>query len=103
MKNRKLRSYTPEFRERAVKLCLESNKLGKEIAKDLGIPAGTLYHWVRTHRKQKKSSISDQAQTSSEVDEINRLKKELSMVQEERDILKKALAIVSLNEELNMP
>jgi len=46
--------YTPEFRERAVKMVISSNKPTSVIAKDLGIKSTTLYSWVN---KEKNGEI----------------------------------------------
>lgn len=82
--------YNTEFRERAVKMVINSNKSTAQIAKDLGIKSTTLYSWVN---KMKSSDISVVSQTNEQMfDELIRLKKELAEVKEQRDILKKATA-----------
>ena len=82
--------YTPEFRERAVKMVISSNKPTSVIAKDLGIKSTTLYAWVNKEKTGKSSSTE---QTNEQLfDELKQLKKELKLVKEQRDILKKATA-----------
>jgi|SaaInlV_120m_DNA_4_1040238.scaffolds.fasta_scaffold16218_2 transposase len=82
--------YTPEFRERAVKMVISSNKPTSVIAKDLGIKSTTLYSWVNKEKTGKSSSTE---QTNEQLfDELKQLKKELKLVKEQRDILKKATA-----------
>ncbi len=49
-------TYSPEFRERAVRLALQSDRRIKDIAKDLGMNAGTLASWVARAREQEHSS-----------------------------------------------
>jgi transposase len=51
----------------------------------LGISTHSLYAWVKKFSKQSDSSEEDE-----QAAEIRRLKRELSRVTEERDILKKA-------------
>ena len=84
--------YTTEFKERAVKLCLESDKGCLELANDLGVPVSTLSTWkskyLKAINKTKAFSSSNDNQ-----DELVALKAKLRDVEEERDILKKALAI----------
>ena len=42
------RKYDPEFRAGAVRIARETRRPVVEIARDLGIGAGTLGNWVRT-------------------------------------------------------
>lgn len=82
--------YTPEFRERAVNMVISSEKNTAQIARDLGVNAGTLYSWV-----DKAKSVKGKASTPSNeqlFDELKKLKRELAEVKEQRDILKKATA-----------
>ena len=89
--------YTTEFKERAVKMVIRSEKSTSQIANDLGIKTTTLYSWVN---KIKSAEQPAREQSSEEMfDELVRLKKELSEVKEQRDILKKATAYFS-NESL---
>ena len=98
---RKSRQYDAEFKQRAIKLYFSSEKSYTELGAELGIPAPTLSTWIHNakHSYQKNpKSLSSKPNESSEVDlskELIRLKREMSVVKEERDILKKALAIFS--------
>ncbi len=70
-----------------------SEKPTSQIANDLGIKTTTLYSWVN---KIKSADRPAQEQSNEEMfDELVRLKKELSVVKEQRDILKKATAYFS--------
>jgi transposase len=40
------KSYSPEFREEAVKLVIETSRPIAQVAKELGIVEGTLGNWV---------------------------------------------------------
>ncbi len=83
--------HTPEFRESAVKLAVESDLSISKTAEELGINTNTLHTWIsKYHRPQK-----DQAGRVEEehlYDELKRLRKENKRLTEERDILKKATA-----------
>jgi transposase len=91
--SRQVRQYTQEFKEEAVKLVLKSNSLTK-TANDLGIPLATINTWVR--RLKDKVLIAGSNTTPVNVGELieenRRLNKELNLVKEEREILKKAAA-----------
>lgn len=89
------RPYEKEFKINAVKLYL-SNKDKKsinEIAKDLGVPNSSLSHWIRNYREHEEKSFVGSGNWINQ--EMKELKRELHLVKQERDILKKAVAIFS--------
>ncbi|MFD4123593.1 transposase, partial [Streptomyces sp. NPDC098085] len=42
----KQRTYTPEFREGAVRIVIETGRSVPEVAEELGVHSGTLHSWV---------------------------------------------------------
>jgi transposase-like protein len=89
------RQYDRDFKLNAVKLFVESNTTRVAIAERLGIPAKTFDAWVREFAKNSDNSFLGKGKIKSCNEEMFRLKKELADIREERDILKKALAIFS--------
>lgn len=86
----KTKMYSSEFKESAVKLATESKRPIIQTAKELGISKNSLYSWIDKYSKQFEESIT---RTDEHLyDELKRLKKELVIVTQERDILKKAAA-----------
>src|SRR5664280_2969161 len=81
--------YDEDFRTNACKLVLEEGRTAFFVEQDLGIPAGTLSHWLKKH----KASASPQY--SSIIAENRWLRKERDIALQERDILIKAVAIFS--------
>jgi transposase len=82
--------YTKEFKDSILKLAAESKEPLAKIANDVGVHPKTLYGWVN---KEKSSKIqSDEIQERTLVEETKQLKKQLALVTQERDILKKAVA-----------
>jgi transposase-like protein len=80
--------YTEEFKIEAVKQVTERGYSASEVAKRLGINPNSLYTWLKRYSQSPdKAKNLDDKQA-----EINRLRKELKRVTEERDILKKATA-----------
>jgi len=67
-----------------------------EVAQDLGIAHSNLRRWRAQYRKKGELSFpgNGKQRLTPQEEEIRRLKKELYDVRQERDILKKALAIV---------
>ena len=90
-----LRTYTKEFKQEAVRLVESSGKSMSQVARDLGISDSTLYNWC-----QKNSQLGEQAFPGSVhqrglEEENRRLRRELEVTKQERDILKKAVNIFS--------
>lgn len=85
----KQKVYSSEFKESAVKLANESKVPLAQIARELGINKNNLYNWIEKYSKPK----ADCKRTDEHIyEEVNRLKKELYRVSQERDLLKKAAA-----------
>jgi transposase len=95
MRQRKTRKYDKEFKQNAVNLCLKKDRGYSEIAKDLGLPVSTLASWVESYQKDGKEAFPGKGHLKASDAEVAELRKELAIVREERDILKKALGIFS--------
>lgn len=85
--------YNKEFKINAVKLYLSNDKSIDHLAQDLGVSRASLGKWVRQYRKSGEHSFPGSGKSENE--ELQSLRRELSLVRQERDILKKALAIFS--------
>jgi transposase len=90
---KKVRQYDEEFKKQAVRLYFEQGKSYRILGNELGIPEATLAGWVNTGKYQQ--GTSGKAVDADTLAELKRLRAELLDVREERDILKKALAIFS--------
>ncbi len=91
----KSRKYDKEFKINAVKLYRENGKQLVGIANNLGIPKSILYTWVREYKEHGEESFPGSGSIKPCNEELYRLRKELADVKQERDILKKAVAIFS--------
>ena len=85
--------YDKEFKTNAVKLYLANDKSIASIAHDLGVSRPSLGHWITQYKKEREKSFPGSGHTGDE--EMKALKRELHLVRQERDILKKAVAIFS--------
>jgi transposase len=85
----KRRSFTPEFKQEAVRLSLESGRPISQVARELEVRPDQLRHW-----KQELSRGSAVGPPGGEPpeQELRRLRRELEVVRQERDFLKKAAA-----------
>lgn len=98
MEEKKYRVYAEEFKLQALEMLKQGEKSGSEIERDLGITPGLLNKWRARYQAtkktdQKSSLIASDLEAAKA--EIRRLQRELAAVEEERDILKKALHIFS--------
>src|SRR3954451_16118672 len=82
--------YTPEFRAEAVRLVRSAtDKPASQIARELGVSDNALRNWV----KQAQIDQGDrEGLTTEEREELTKLRKEVKVVRQEREILKKATA-----------
>lgn len=81
--------FSKEFRDEAVRLSVTSGKSVAQVARELGISANTLYTWRQEARYDHALPV---AERETPEQEAARLRKELELVKQERDILKKAIA-----------
>lgn len=83
------RSFTPEFKAEAVRLCKVGDRSIRQVAKDLDLTETALREWV--YRAEVDAGKGPpEVLTSAEREELTRLRRENKRLQMERDILKAA-------------
>lgn len=87
--------YTKEFKEEAVKLMQSSGKSAGQVARDLGISDNSLYNWQKQLADKGANAFPGTGHQSALEEENRRLKRELEIARQERDILKKVVSIFS--------
>ena len=96
MSKQTTKPYSAEFKERAVKLAVESDQSVAQTARALGINENTLHTWLSKYH-HRGHGIQGQLNSEHLYEELKRLKKENALLKEERDILKKAAAYFAVH------
>lgn len=90
------RYFDQQFKVDAVRLVSESGRPVSEVAKELGVNRNQLDRWKRLlGKKAPQVAFPGNGNISGEKKEIEELRRELARVKEEREILKKAMAVFS--------
>ena len=95
MSQGKGRKYDREFKVEAVKLITGEGRAVTEVARNLGIHENLLYKWKEKYTEDMAHAFPGKGRLKPAEEELRRTKRELANVTQERDILKKALAIFS--------
>jgi transposase len=81
--------YPPEFKEEAIRLMRSSEKPLAQISRELDVSEQTLRNW----RKQQQIDEGErEGLTTEERQELGRLRREVKILRQEREILRKATA-----------
>jgi transposase len=89
------KSFSPEFREEAVKLVIETSRPIARVAKELGINEGTLGNWVNAYRRDHAGE--EPPLTVNERARLRELERETRELRMELEFLKKAAAYFATN------
>jgi transposase len=86
------RSFSPEFKREAVQLLQRPGVSVNQVAKEMEIDQSVLRRWVEQFESGAWEKAPGKELKAAQTQELEKLRRELSRVKMERDILKKALA-----------
>jgi len=93
------RTYTAEFKQKAVELAQQNGNTVEGIARDLGTLRSTLQNWIRAAKEHGELAFpgKGKARLTPEQEEIKRLKRENEILRQEREILQSAAVCLGQN------
>ncbi len=86
-RNRK--PYPPEFRQQLVELA-RAGRTPEELSREYEPTAQSIWNWVR--QAERDGGVRHDGLTTEEKEELRRLRREVRVLREEKEILKKAAA-----------
>jgi transposase len=92
---RELKQYSREFKIEALRLLETSGKSAAQLERELGIGTGNLSRWKRQSVREGEDAFPGHGRLTPEQERLRRLERENEILRQERDILKKAIAIFS--------
>ncbi|WP_335872396.1 transposase [Bacillus sp. 2205SS5-2] len=92
--------HSNEYREYVAKMVVEEGRKVTELAYELEIPYSTIMRWVKKLKEAKNADKSVEYITPSDLNKLKKQhEKELKSLQEENEILKKAMHIFTKKQE----
>ena len=89
------KQYAREFKVEAVRLLETSGRSVSELERELGIGRGNLWRWKRELTADGEDAFPGHGRLTPEQEELRRLQRENAILRQERDILRRAIAIFS--------
>ena len=89
------RQFSREFKLEAVRMVTEGGYSANQVARDLDIRPDMLRRWRRQFEEDPEQAFPGVGQRKAREEEVWQLRRQLERVTAERDILEKALGIVS--------
>lgn len=89
------RRFDKQFKLDALRMIQESDRPVASIARDLGVHPNVLYRWREQFLADPDQAFPGKGKLKPEDEELRKLRREVENLKEERDILKKALAVFS--------
>ena len=94
------RSFSPEFRLECAQLVVDQGYTVRAACDSMGVSKSTLENWVRQFRKERQGETPKASALTPEQRRIQELEKQVRRIEMEKDILKKATALL-MSDSLN--
>ena len=87
------KTYSKEFKQEAVRLSKLEDRTCVEVGEELDVPVKTLYRWRSEAKERGDDAFPGKGNQTPEETEISTLKAKVRRLEQEREILKKAMSI----------
>lgn len=87
-------TFSAEFKLESAQLVVDQGYTLNEAAKAMGVGLSTMGKWVKQLKDERRGIAPKDSALTPEQIEIQQLKKRIKYLEEEKDILKKATALV---------
>lgn len=92
------RRFTPEFRLEAAQLVVDQGYSVRDAAESLGVGKSSLDKWARQLRQERSGVSPTATPLTAEQQKIRELEAKIRRIEMEKDILKKATALLMSDE-----
>ena len=86
---------TAEFKREAVRLAQTNDKSIAQVARKLGISDTSIHQWCKELAEHGQEASPGSGHQTTQEEEVRRRKREMEIVEQERDILKKTVGLFS--------
>lgn len=100
MTKRKRRIFSAEFKLEAAQLVLDQNYTVVEAAQAMNVGKSTMDKWVRQLKEERQGKTPKASPMTPDQIKIRELEKKIARIEEEKEILKKATALL-MSDSLN--
>lgn len=91
---RKRRTFSPEFRLEAAQLVVDQGYTIRAACEAMGLGKSTLENWVRQLRQERQGQTPKATALTPDQRKIQELEKKIRQIEMEKEILKKASALL---------
>ena len=95
MTSKKKKTYDAEFKRQAVALADSTDRTAAKVEQELGLYQGAIRHWHIELGEHSEEAFPGAGNLHASEEDVRRLHREIEILRQERDILKKAVAIFS--------
>lgn len=93
--SRSRKTYTKEFKLEAIRLAETRGKAISQLERELGLSPGQIFHWRQSLARQGTAAFPGKGHLPPTAERMRQLERENAILRQERDILKKAIAVFS--------
>jgi transposase len=87
------RTFTREYKLDAIQMAEAGDRTIAEVERDLGLHQGQIYHWKEQFAAAGVDAFPGKGHLPPQEERVRQLEREIEILRQERDILKKAINI----------